>query len=172
MGLIPVLVTLAICVIASAGLFLLVDAQTKTLEELEDFNQNSVEANNAKAYDEIQEELTKKDVTIQGVTMMTDVIATYPAANSGVQQQILGLAGGDVAIDFLSYDNTSGGLNMVMKVDDPELIHEFIDRLEGSGLFFNIEYAGYVLEETTQEYSININTFLDTDAGEDVYVSR
>jgi hypothetical protein len=172
MGLIPVFVTLAICIVASVGLFAYVDSLTKTLEELEYFNQNSEEANNAKAYDDLQAELTKKSATIQGVTMMTDTIATYPAANSVVKQRILGLAGGDVDIDFLSYDNTTGGLKMVMKVDDPELIYEFINRLEGSGLFFYIEYTGYVRDEAAELYSININTFLDTDAGDDVYVSR
>ena len=163
--LMPALVVLSICLLASVGLFALVNAKEGNLEELEDFIQNSQETQQAKTYDEIEQQLTKTSETIQEAAGMTEMISSYPLANSTVQQQILGLAERDVSIDFVSYDNATGALAMMMKVENPQLVYGFIERLDNSGLFFNIEYSGYVLNEKDGEYSINISTFLDTTAG-------
>ena len=162
---IPAIIVLAVCVVASVALFVMVFLKTNELDDLTSFNTTSLEAQTAMKYDNISQEVSKMQAVVRGVTQMLDTLDTYPMANSQVQNQITTQAGGDIQVEFVGYSSDTGSLDMVMTVDRPEVIHEFINRLYNTGLFWNVEYSGYTFVESSGKYTIDVSCYLAQNAG-------
>ncbi|MCL2865342.1 MAG: hypothetical protein FWE25_07375 [Lachnospiraceae bacterium] len=162
---VPVLLIFVICLLASAGLFAFYYMQSNELAALQDFNQNATEAQTALQYDEISSEVRQMQVTVQGMSRMVDILATYPLVTSRVQDEILAKADHDIQIEFVSYSAETGSLDMTITVGRPEVIHDFINRLYETDLFWNVAYSGYTYDESTETYTIDVSCFLAETAG-------
>jgi hypothetical protein len=64
-----------------------------------------------------------------------------------------------------SYSADNGSLSVDAKAEEVTLINQFIDVLEASGIFDDIQYTGYVYNEETMLYTINVTCYLSENAG-------
>jgi hypothetical protein len=103
---------------------------------------------------------------IQTIRDFNDILESYPHMNSTVIAQLQSFAVPKmVELEVKSYSADNGSLSVDAKAEEVTLINQFIDILEASGIFDDIQYTGYVYNEETMLYTINVTCYLSENAG-------
>lgn len=75
-------------------------------------------------------------------------LATYPTVDSGVTDKIELAGGRDIEVTLQSYDKESGVLNFEATSEEVINIPEYILKLQNTGLFYAVDYTGYVYDDS------------------------
>ena len=75
-------------------------------------------------------------------------LATYPTVDSGVTDKIELAGGRDIEVTLQSYDKESGILNFEATSEEVINIPEYILKLQNTGLFYAVDYTGYVYDDS------------------------
>lgn len=162
----PVIVITAVLAVVSAILLTMNYVKLRELNELLEYNTDPY---NIQTYQEallLEAEINGLASTLNQVQTFTDAKDSYPEATTEVIRIIQDAAGDTANVTINGYTAADGSLQFKAEAANAILINEFIDRLEATGLFENVEYSGYSMNgEEKQQYSINVICHLAADAG-------
>lgn len=114
----------------------------------------------------LQTQIAELTATVEQIERIGQCIASYPHMNSQVVQQLQECAEGkSVELTIQSYNAADGVLSVDTKGEQVELINQFIDTLEASGVFDYVQYTGYSYNESDAMYTINVQCYLAEQAG-------
>ena len=162
---IPIGIMFVVCAALTLVLFLLQGSKERELADLQAFNTTSAEAQKMPEYDALSAQVTQARAMIDGVAGIQAVLNSYPVPSSQVKNIIRAQAVGGVEVMFVGYDSSTGALDMRTTVNQAEEIETYINQLQDTGLFFNIEYTGFTFQESQGNYMINVSSYLSQTAG-------
>ncbi len=150
-----------------AGVMLYQEYRKKAeLRELKDYINDPNNIALCAQADEIQQQIAEMSGKINQIRWVEGCIQSYPYMNSSVVMQLQSYAQSQaVELEIQSYKAEDGNLSVDAKAENVTLINQFIDMLEASGIFDDIQYSGYSYDEKTLLYSINVNCYLSEQAG-------
>lgn len=114
---------------------------------------------------ELENQLQEVQGKIREAQLISDVNETYPLPGSKVEQAILNCAEDKVTIQIDAYNAEKGTYEFTAMAAQVTEIHAFINRLEKSDVFADLEYSGYNYTEDAGKYDIQINGYLSEHAG-------
>lgn len=156
---------IAVGVIVSAVLFTMNFMQDKKMDEVSDYLASSA---NTEKYQEIkamEAEADLMDQSIQTGKLAWDVKASYPVADSLVEQKVKECAGDKVSITVDSYEAETGVYKFTAMAAQVTDIYDFINQLKETEQFADLEYSGYNYTEKTAQYDIHVSGYLSESAG-------
>lgn len=161
-----VFLTILLGAVSGALLFMNMSKE-RELEELESYNNNPA---NIAAYQEslmLQQQVGGLLATMEQVERFNGIKDSYPWANSTVMAAVHQAAQGLAEVTISSYQADTGSLMMTATALDVTAINQFIDALEYTGIFGNVQYSGYSLSQRDKQqmYSINVSCYLAENAG-------
>lgn len=164
--LMPIFVVTGVLAVITAALFIMNGMKSRQLQELVDYN---TDPGNLTIYGEaaaLETAINSLSATTSQLEYFTRAKESYPAATMAVVRTIENAASDMAAVTINGYTAEDGSLQFNAEAANAILINQFIDRLEESGLFENVEYSGYnMMGEEQQRYSINVICHLAPDAG-------
>ncbi len=151
----------------AAGILLYQEHQKKAeLQELQDYIHDPVNLEQCAEADLVQGQIAELSGKIAQIRWVEGCILSYPYMNSSVVQELQNCASAQaVDLEIRSYNAQDGALSMDARAEEVTLINQFIDMLEASGIFDDIQYSGYSFDETSLLYTINVNCYLSENAG-------
>ena len=101
------------------------------------------------------------------ISDLNDAAKSYPKADTSVLEAVEDAAEGFVSVQIKGYQADTGSLSIVAyaaRVDD---ISPYIDALEETGLFRELSYSGYQLQNMGNQsaYKIQLTGYLSQAAG-------
>ncbi len=163
---IPPVILLA--VLGSAAAFLLLQERKKRaeLKELRDYIEDPANIEQCNQADTVQGYIAELSGKIAQIQWVEGCILSFPYMNSSVVQELQNCAAAQaVELEIKSYDAGDGELSVDARAEEVTMINQFIDMLELSGIFDDIQYSGYTFDETELLYTINVNCYLSEQAG-------
>lgn len=109
-------------------------------------------------YAQVRELEDERDRTANAVTSIgyTDEnLATYPEVDTGVISRIETAGGRNIEITLQSYDKDSGLLYFEATSEEVINIPDYVLQLENTGLFYAVDYTGYVFEESNYRLTLS-----------------
>ncbi len=163
---IPPLIFLLICG-SAAGILLYQEYQKKKeLRGIQDYINDPNNVALCDQADEIQRQIAEMSGKINQIRWVEGCVLSYPYMNSSVVMQLQGYAQAQaVELEIQSYSAESGNLSVNAKAENVTLINQFIDMLEASGIFDDVQYSGYTYDAKTLMYTINVSCYLSENAG-------
>lgn len=140
--------------------------KTKEIEELETYINDPDNIATNEAAQELETKLGRISTQLRQIQTVGENIDSYPLMNSSVVSKLEQYARAkNVSLEVESYDASEGTLGVDAEAADVTQINHFIDSLEDSGLFDDITYTGYTIDEETQIYTIHVTCYLAENAG-------
>ena len=137
----------------------------KRLQEVRDYNENPEVLEQSAQYDELESRLMWNQTLKASLERAKRNIESYPSFNSSVRKEIESCSLGQVVIEVLSFDASTGIVNVDTAAPEVEDINQFIDRLEERDIFEQLDYTGYVWSEERGMWTINLVCYLSENAG-------
>lgn len=128
-----------------AGIRLFRDGQTEVIREW--MQSEDVQ----RQYEEVRALEDEKIRVENAVTSLSDTsenLATYPDVDTGVTNRIAAAGGSKIAVTLKAYDKDSGILNFEATSEEVIDIPDYVLQLENTGLFYTVDYTGYVFDES------------------------
>lgn len=158
-------ITLAACMAITVPLFISNQIKRSEIKEQKSYIESE---ENQSAYAEAKEMESQLQLVrgkIRETQLISEVNETYPLPGSKVEKSILDCAQDKVAIQIDAYDAETGTYEFTAMAAQVTEIHAFINRLEKSDVFADLEYSGYNYTEDAGKYDIQINGYLSEHAG-------
>ncbi len=163
---IPPVALLLVGGVAAGVLFYDDRKKTKELEALQAYLNDPSHLDVLAKSEILQAQIAELTATVEQIERIGECISSYPHMNSRVVQQLQECASGQaVELAIRSYDASNGVLNVDTKGEQVALINRFIDTLEASGIFDDVQYTGYSYNESENLYTINVQCYLAEQAG-------
>ncbi len=163
---IPPVVLLLGCGAVTGVLFYQEHLKKSELQEIQDYINAPDNVAACAQADEVQRQISEMSGKISQIRWVEGCILSYPYMNSSVVQALQAYAQAQaVELEIKSYTAESGNLSVDAKAENVTLINQFIDQLEASGIFDDIQYSGYSYDEQTLLYTINMSCYLSEHAG-------
>lgn len=158
------LVAPAICLVFFLGLTGVMQKTEKDVRrQLRELNVYLNDAQNLEQT--VQDDLLKaENVQLQSqvdaLNAAAELMDTYPQLSSDVLMQIQEYAKEQKAeLQFCTYQAAEGALLMEASAAEIEQIHAFLEQLEQSGLFAQLQYPGYEYKEKEELYEICVTGY-------------
>ena len=163
---IPPTIFLVVCA-AVAGVLLFQEHQKKAeLQKLQDYINDPANIAQCDQVDTLQAQIAELSGKITQIQWVEGCILSYPYMNSSVVQELQACAQAQaVELEIQSYNAAGGNLSVDARAEEVTLINQFIDMLESSGIFDDIQYSGYDYDDKTLLYTINVSCYLSEHAG-------
>ncbi len=162
----PLILTLGCGAITAALVFSNHLKQT-VLEDVNTYVNDPVNIQKCGEADTLEQENLLLSNHIEAVEYMNQVIASYPAMNSSVVEEIQRCAEGKAEVSVQSYLAQEGLLTLDVTAPEADLCSQLVETLQDSGLFQRIDYTGYVYSEAEMTYHVNILCYLQESAGKE-----
>jgi Tfp pilus assembly protein PilN len=151
---------------ATGVLFHMKNSRQKQLDEINAYLNNESNLAICSQAEVLKQSNAKLSARITSIEKFRDILASYPHMNSTVVEQLSRYAEEkNVELEILSYSADTGSLSMDARAEQVTQINHFIDVLEVSGIFDDVQYTGYAYDEDTMLYTINVTCYLSENAG-------
>ncbi len=152
---------------AAAGVLLFQEHQRRQeLQELNDYINDPSNIEQCTQADTVQSQIAELSGKIAQIQWVEGCVLSYPYMNSSVVQELQNCAAVQaVELEIQSYKAQDGALSMDARAEEVTMINQFIDMLEDTGIFDDVQYSGYSFDETSLLYTINVNCYLSEQAG-------
>lgn len=137
------------------------------LEDVNAYVNDPVNIQKCEEVDTLEQENLLLSNRVEAVEYMNQVIASYPAMNSSVLEEIQRCAEGKAEVSVQSYLAREGLLTLDVTAAEADLCNQLVATLQESGLFQKIDYTGYAYSEAEMTYHVNILCYLQESAGKE-----
>lgn len=96
---------------------------------------------------ELEAKLAELDAGLESVDTLKANLATYPVFDSAMIKRIEGVGGSKITLNVTGYDAETGVLTFVAVSKEVDDLSDYILKLEETGLFHEVDYSGYSLNE-------------------------
>lgn len=158
-------ITLAVCLVITVPLFITNHMERSQINEQKAYIESEENQSAFAEAKELENQLQEVQGKIREAQLISDVNETYPLPGSKVEQAILNCAEDKVTIQIDAYNAETGTYEFTAMAAQVTEIHAFINRLEKSDVFADLEYSGYNYTEDAGKYDIQINGYLSEHAG-------
>lgn len=113
-------------------------------------------------YEKVRALEDERDRTANAVLSLTytdENLATYPDVDTGVVNRIEAAGGSNIEITLQFYDKDTGVLNFEAISQEVINIPDYVLQLENTGLFYMVDYTGYVYDESY--YRLTLSCLMD-----------
>ena len=90
---------------------------------------------------------------------------SYPLADSAVTDKILAAAPYDMNVRIESYNALAGEIRMAISTPLVDDVNQYISALKDTGMFVDVDYAGYGYSENDERYQVEVSCILRGSAG-------
>ncbi|MEG1505405.1 MAG: hypothetical protein RR369_03595 [Lachnospiraceae bacterium] len=156
---------LGVCLLISAVLLGVNFQKEYTLNKVNQYLKDDQTKKLSGQAKELTQESMEQQESITVANTMEQVLASFPKANMKVEEQVKGCAGTKVTITVDAYEAATGVYQFTAMAAQVTDIYDFINQLEGTKLFANLEYSGYNFTEETAQYDIHVSGYLSETAG-------
>lgn len=118
-----------------------------------------------KSYKKLEKKKKNYEAQLDAITATNEDLQTYPLPNTGVNERLEACAEGLVEIEVLQYSSTTGELQIACRAKNVDRISQFVALVEKKSAFKVQDYSGYVYNEETKDWSVNILICLNSEAG-------
>lgn len=157
--------TLVLCIAVSGAIYGMNMVNSAKISDMDAYIED---ADNQADYTNAQNldlELDNKQSGKEQLSVVKQVLESYPQANTRVEKSVKNSAGTKVSITVDRYDSVTGMYEFVAMAPKVTSIYDFIKKLKKSELFADLKYSGYNYTEETKQYDIHIRTYLSENAG-------
>lgn len=147
---------LLLCIVYAALVFL-GNNKKRTLDELNDYNNDPTIVAQVDRYEEIVGVVTDQGSRQGGINLLEKYLNTYPIPDSTINDEIEAAAKPyNVKVIINSYDAGSGVFSITAQSRTVEKINQFIAELMRNDLFEKIDYTGYTSIGDNNGWQINV----------------
>lgn len=155
--LIPFIVLFVIAVIVFGILLFVKQTLQDTLKDIKDFNSDPETLEQIAEYDAMYDNMAEIGTIQGGVDILQQDIASYPIADSSVNQAIMQAAQRrNVDIDFNTYSASTGVFSITAYSATVDDINLFIGDLLDMEILEDVDYTGYTLNSDGTMWQINV----------------
>ena len=155
--LIPFIVAFVIAVIVFGVLLFIKQTLKKTLKDIKDYNTDPHTLEQVAEYDAMYDSMAEIGTIQGGVDILQEDIASYPVADSSVNDAILRVARQrNVEIEFDTYSAANGVFSITAYSATVDDINRFIGDLQDMDIFEDVDYTGYTLNSDGDLWKINV----------------
>ncbi|MBR1816886.1 MAG: hypothetical protein IJ763_09325 [Lachnospiraceae bacterium] len=162
-GIIAIVVTVAIMLIALASCITIRIIKNRQLKDVEDANK--LMELSVMEYDMVTARNSFITQQYNSIVGLDENIYTYPVCNTDIMNIIDKCAGNYADISFSSFDAYSGIVTVSATSGTVEEINMFIKELNNQDIFSNVNYTGYTYQENDDNWNINVSCTLSESAG-------
>ena len=150
------------CILGVVGLVYAVTSafsamKSSELSEIEQYINNPSTKTRIAEYDSMYDNMAEMGEIQGGVDLLNNYIDSYPIPDSSINEKIQAAAKKhDVDVEFNSYVATSGIFKITASSPEVEDINQFIADLLAMDIFENVDYTGYAIDSTGQNWQINV----------------
>jgi hypothetical protein len=163
--LLPILVIAAVLVFIGSLLTVSNNNKEKTMDELSEYVNDSSNQATASEYSMYLTEAGNLNEKYSAAEDIRQAIESYPLATSALNQIIAASGEGIVDVTINSYSSLTGELSFKAHGQNADKINEFIKALQDTGIFYNVTYSGYELDQNDSTYYVNVTCLLSGEAG-------
>ncbi len=135
------------------------------LSALESYNQSPEVMFSVAEYDSVSERNRFLNSQIDAVKDVEENLYTYPLGDEQVLKTIDKCALGYAEVSYEAFDAQAGTIRFSALAKDVDQINKFIKMLMQEKIFSDVDYTGYVWNDTEQMWNIHVTCILAESAG-------
>lgn len=165
MLMLPAAAILAVCLVITVILGSKYISANRELKHLQNIMQDAEMIESHTTYELADASIKNMEQKIQEAEDIWKYLMSYPTFHSEIKAVLLECAGSEVKLEIKSFNRDSGVLTLGASAENVMKINGFISRLKEQEMFEAVEYGGYTLDASEENYSIHVVCVMAESAG-------
>ncbi len=162
---VPLLTLIALCIVGTVVLMLLCGIRMRRATEISEYLTDAERISQKFEVERLNHEIGNMERLLWEANLVREMKRSYPLADSAVTDKILAAAPYDMNVRIESYNALAGEIRMAISTPLVDDVNQYISALKDTGMFVDVDYAGYGYSENDERYQVEVSCILRGSAG-------